>query len=166
VDVEPDAARVKASVVGALCANHTGTSAVEICSRCGAFLCGECVLYVREVVPVCATCRPFAENDGPPSRAAWGAPALAVLGLGLILSGFFIRARTGLVLWGTSLLPGGAGLFLSIREFRRIARHQAPHRGRWLARLGLVFGVLFSLVALGLLAGFTLFVRRAARAEY
>lgn len=151
---------MKPSVVGALCANHPGTSAVEICSRCGAFLCGECVLYVRELVPVCASCQPFVENDGPPSRAAWAAPVLSALGLGLIVSGFFIRARAGLVLWGTSLLPGGAGLFLSVRELRRIVRHQAPHRGRWLARLGLVFGVLFSLVALGLLAGFTLFVKK------
>ena len=66
---------MKPSVVGALCANHPGTGAVEICSRCGAFLCGECVLYVGEVVPVCATCRPFVENDGPPSRDAWAMPA-------------------------------------------------------------------------------------------
>lgn len=151
-----------AALVNAVCARHAQAGAVEICSRCGAFLCGECVLYVREVVPTCAACRPFVENEGPASRAAWAGLAAAALGLGLIVSGFLVRGRGGLWLWGGSLVPGVGGLALCARELLRVARNHAPRRGKWLARLGLAVGTLYGLVALALAAGFALFLARGA----
>ncbi len=146
------------ALAGASCAHHPSAGAVELCSRCGAFLCGECVLYVREVVPVCGSCLPLVEHEGPPTRAAWASPLLASVGLVLLVAGFFVRGRPGLGLWAGGLPLGAAGVFFGARELRRIARQRAPRRGRWLAWAGLAVSLPFVLLGVALLVAFTLFL--------
>jgi hypothetical protein len=151
---------MKTPLVNAVCAHHPQVGAVDICSRCGAFLCGECALYVREVVPACAACKPLLELEGPASRLAWLSPPLSAAGLALLLAGLFVDGLDGLCLWAAAHVPGAGGLALSVRELLRINRKRAPRRGRWLARLGLGLGVVFALLAAALAVAFALFLTR------
>ena len=57
------------AVAGANCGQHPGVAAVEICTRCGTFLCGECVEYFNEVTPACPSCLPLLAR-GPASTGS------------------------------------------------------------------------------------------------
>ncbi|MFZ5445247.1 MAG: hypothetical protein ACOZQL_34975, partial [Myxococcota bacterium] len=72
------------SLVGATCGKHAGVAAVEICARCGTFLCGECVDYFREDTPVCEACLPLMLGT-PASLRARVSPLLSALGLSGLL---------------------------------------------------------------------------------
>ena len=145
---------------GASCGNHPGVAAVEICTRCGTFLCGECVEYFNEVTPSCANCLPLLAG-GPASMRARLSPLLTTSALGGIIAGFVVRGRPGLAIWAASFLLGFAGIAFGVQELRLIRASQAGTRGRRWAIAGLVVGALFALGFAGLVLSFALFTWRA-----
>jgi hypothetical protein len=133
--------------------------AVEICSRCGTFLCGECVEYFHETTPACASCLPLLKGS-PASMRAKLSPTLSIVALLGWLGGFVVPGRAGLLVWGVSFPVGFAGLALAVQELRLIRAGQAGARGRWWARVGLGLGVSFALLFGALIASFLLFTWR------
>jgi hypothetical protein len=118
---------------GARCATHPEVAAVEICQRCGAFVCGSC-LELKGTEVLCTTC--FARQAGKPSRRAVAALVLGILGL-----------NCGFV-WGV------VGLVLAYRELRAIARGEAPQAGQNLAKGGQILGwINVAILVLALIAG-------------
>jgi hypothetical protein len=148
-------------IAGASCGNHPGLAAVEICTRCGTFLCGDCVEYFKEETPSCANCLPLMKG-GPASVRAKISPLLSALGLASLFAGFLVRGRPGLAIWGLGFLVGFSGLAFGVQELRLIKANQAGSRGRNWARTGLVIGALFALGFGALAASFALFTWRAA----
>lgn len=144
------------SLQGANCGNHKGVPAVEICSRCGTFLCGECVEYFHETTPACANCLPLIKGQ-PASLRAKLSPLLGLVALLGWLGGFFQPGRAGLAVWGVSFPIGFAGLALAVQELRLIRLAQTGARGKWWARVGLGLSVLFAVLFGGLIASFLLF---------
>lgn len=147
------------SLSGASCANHPVAPAVEICVRCGTFLCGDCVEYFREETPSCVNCMPFLLGT-PASMRARFSPILSTLGLAGLLAGFVVKGRTGLVVWAAGFLIGFAGLAFGVQELRLIRAGQAGTRGRRWAQLGLGVGALFALGFGLLLVSFGVFLYR------
>ena len=149
----------------ARCGRHPEVPAVDVCQRCGAFLCGECVELLGEDV-LCTACFRRVGGDAPPSRRAKASVVLSgvglVLGLGLGLGA--VLGLPGLI----GLVIGLIGLVIGRGELRRIDAGQSPAVGRRLARVGVVLGWvnfgLFSLAALLVLAAviLTLLNRRGA----
>lgn len=148
------------SLAGASCGKHPGVAAVEICSRCGTFLCGECVEYFNEVTPACASCLPLLSGS-PASARARVSPVLTSVGLSGLVAGFLARGRVGLAIWALSFLLGFAGLAFGVQELRLIRAGQAGTRGRRWAIAGLVVGGLFALLFGALVLSFALFTWRA-----
>ncbi|MCP3163458.1 hypothetical protein [Myxococcus qinghaiensis] len=128
----------------ALCARHAEVSAVATCTRCGSFLCGECLELFGESA-FCEPCVSLRRKDGPVSRAAWGALGLGVLGL-LVLP-------CTLAMPLPPLVAGVGGVVLGMREAGRIRRGESPAKGRVPARVAYVLGWL----TLGGLAAWLLF---------
>lgn len=150
----------RTSLSGAHCGNHPAVAAVEICTRCGTFLCGECVEYFQETTAACANCLPLLRG-GPASVRARVSPLFSTVGLGCLLAGFVVRGRPGLAIWAVGFVIGFAGLAFGVQELRLIRANQAGKRGRGWARAGLIIGALFAL-GFGLLAAsFALFTYRA-----
>jgi len=157
----------------ARCGRHPEVPAVDVCQRCGAFLCGECVELLGEDV-LCTACFRRVGGDAPPSRRAKASVVLS--GVGLVLGlGLGLGAVLGLGLGAVLGLPGLIGLVIGLiglvigrGELRRIDAGQSPAVGRRLARVGVVLGWvnfgLFSLAALLVLAAviLTLLNRRGA----
>ena len=148
------------SLAGASCGKHPGVAAVEICTRCGTFLCAECVEYFNEVTPACASCLPLLAG-GPASARARVSPVLSTVGLGGLVAGFVVRGRPGLAIWALSCLLGFAGIAFGVQELRLIRENQAGTRGRRWAITGLVVGSLFALGFAALVFSFALFTWRA-----
>ena len=121
------------SVAGAHCGNHPAVSAVEICSRCGTFLCGECVEYFKETTPACSNCLPVLVG-APASARARVSPLLSTVGLAGLVAGFVVRGRPGLAIWVASFLLGFSGIAFGVQELRLIRADQAGKRGRNWAR--------------------------------
>jgi hypothetical protein len=136
---------------------------VDVCQRCGTFLCGECVELLGEDV-LCTACFQRAGGDAPPSRRAKASVILGVIGLVLGLGLGALIFLAGVI----GLVPGVIGLVIGRGELRRIDAGQSPAVGRRLARVGVVLGWvnfgLFSLAALLVLAAviLTLLDRRGA----
>lgn len=112
---------------GATCPRHPGVLAVDVCERCGRFVCGDCEV-LRDERTWCAECAAV------PHEASSRATLALVFGLG----GF---------LWCGPLSI--AAIALGRVEERAIERHAAPAAGlvraRWAVRLGvtqLSFGLL------------------------
>ncbi len=148
------------SVAGAHCGNHPAVAAVEICSRCGTFLCGECVEYFKETTPACSNCLPVLEG-GPASTRARISPLLSVVGLVGLVAGFMVRGRPGLAIWATSFLLGFSGIAFGVQELRLIRADQAGKKGRNWARVGVAIGSIFALLFAALVFSFALFTWRA-----
>ncbi len=146
-------------LAGASCGKHPGVAAVEICSRCGTFLCGECVEYFNEVTPACASCLPLLKGS-PASVRARISPVLSSVGLFGLVAGFLARGRMGLAVWALSFLFGFAGIAFGVQELRLIRAGQAGTRGRRWAIVGLVIGALFALGFAALSLSFALFIWR------
>ena len=125
------------ALAGAHCGNHPAVAAVEICTRCGTFLCGECVEYFKEETPSCASCLPLMAG-GPASVRARISPFFASLGLSALVAGFVVRGRPGLAIWASGFFIGFAGIAFGVQELRLIRSGQAGSRGRNWARAGLV----------------------------
>lgn len=148
------------SLAGANCGNHPGLAAVEICTRCGTFLCGDCVEYFKEETPACANCLPLLAG-GPASVRAKISPLFTSLGFVSLFAGFLVRGRAGLIIWALGFLIGFSGLAFGVQELRLIRAEQAGARGRNWARTGLVIGALFALGFGALAFSFALFTWRA-----
>lgn len=143
---------------GAGCAKHAGVPAVEVCTRCGAFLCAECVEYVEEERPVCASCAAIARAQRTPP-ALKAAPFLSVMGLIGIVEGFLQRGRLGLVLWALAIPLGFTGLALSIQHGRRLSKHEGLRRpGFGWAVAGRLLGLMHALASVLLVGSFILFL--------
>lgn len=149
-----------ASLAGSHCGKHPAVAAVEICSRCGTFLCGECVEYFNDVTPACAACLPLLAG-GPASARARISPLLSTLGVGGLVAGLVIRGRPGLAIWALSFVLGFAGLAFGVQELRLIRADQAGKRGRRWAIAGLIVGGFFALGFAALVLSFALFTWRA-----
>lgn len=147
------------SVSGAHCGAHPAIAAVEICSRCGTFLCGECVEYFEEVTPCCAACLPLMRGGAASMRARL-APAIALAGLVAFLLGFLVPGRAGIALWGSSLPLGFSALAFSVQELRLIRDGQAGSRGRRWARVGFGLSVGYAILVVLLVLSFVLFTYR------
>ena len=127
---------MKALVSGALCGRHPTVAAVEICTRCGTFVCGECVAYRADEQPYCTDCLAHLDHARPSRRAS--------VGLGLSI-GAASGVLVGVVLpplWLLALFAGTAGAVVSWVEVRAIARGDAPTAGLRRARAGRLIGIL------------------------
>lgn len=120
------------------CALHPEVAAIEICTRCGAFACGDCVEFT-ETVPsqtLCTTCYSRYFSQKASQRAV----------AGLVL---------GLVGISTCWLLGLAAWILGQQELEAIDRGEAPEKGRnlasgakWLGLIQLGLIILAALVGL------------------
>jgi hypothetical protein len=119
---------------GAHCAVHAEKAAVELCSRCGAFVCADCLELLNDT-PYCQSCL---ERVGVKRQAS----RQSLVALVLTIAGF-----------NCGFLPGIAGLVLAYRELARINRGEAPESGRNYAKVAKVLGWVNVgiLVAVGLL---------------
>lgn len=122
---------------GARCATHPQDAAVEVCRRCGSFVCGSCLQLLASGV----FCPPCYERSNASAKASPQAIASLVLGL------------VGL---NCMFVPGVVGLVLAQKELRRIEEGSSPEAGRNLARGGRILGwinvVLLAVVALCVVA--------------
>lgn len=115
---------------GAVCAQHPQAQAVEICTRCGVFVCATCLQF-RDNAVLCPTCH---------GRFMGKASTRAVLSLVLGIIGF-----------NCLFLPGVVGLVLAIQELGAIDRGEAPEAGRSIATGGKVIGFInLGILVLGL----------------
>ena len=119
---------------GATCPRHAGVLAVDVCERCGRFVCGDCEV-LRDERTWCSECAAV------PYRASTRATLALVFGVG----GFLCCGPLSI-----------AAIALGRVEQRAIERREAPEvglgRARWAVRLGVlqvVLGVL--LVTAGVL---------------
>ena len=138
------------------CARHPGVTAVEICARCGAFACGDCVEYQRDDVPLCAPCFALVREVPTPMRARL--PVVpAGLSSALLLAGFLTKGRPGLWLWlGASVLAMGGLAWASLEWRRQRGQKRAL---RWL-RAALALSGVSVLGLTALAAAFFAFLRR------
>jgi uncharacterized protein (DUF983 family) len=146
------------AVTGALCGRHPELHAVEVCARCGTFLCAGCVDYFDQTIPHCEPC--LAKVSQRPSGRARVCLALALTGLVGMALGLLVRGRAGLAVWAVAIPTGFTGLALSLQELRAIARGLAPSAGRSLTVLARLAGLVHTLLVLALLGGFLLFLFR------
>jgi hypothetical protein len=110
------------------CPTHPAASAVAICSRCGRFVCGDCLELTGET-PLCLECHERA-SGAVASRRATASMVLALMGL---CCGF---------------APGVVGLVLARRELQAIERGEAPLAGLSRARAGFILGGLDAVLLL------------------
>ncbi len=125
----------------ARCAKHPEAAAVAPCARCGTFLCGACTEVMGEEA-YCADCIAWLHKNGSVSQAV---RIFILLEAANIISSPLCLLTIGLPL---QFVVGGAGLWVSTRELRRIQRGEGPLRGarqakvaRALAVANLVLGV-------------------------
>ena len=129
-------------VAGAMCARHPAVAAVEICARCGAFVCPSC-LELRENAVLCTAC-----HERYAGKASGRAIASLVLGI--------IGINCG-------LLPGLIGLVLAYQELAAIERGESPEAGRSIAVGGKIIGFInlgLLVLAVGIAAAMILWAMR------
>ena len=141
---------------GARCATHAEVAAVDVCQRCGKFLCGDCIELVSDD-SFCADCA---------ARVTVGASRLAKAGLitagvsWLCFGAFALGVRSPPFTLLLVAVPGPgalAALVIALIEWRRMKAGLAPAKGRpWVIATTAVAAPLF-LLALALLA-FGLFI--------
>lgn len=113
------------TLLQAQCAEHPILSAVEVCSRCGKFLCGDCVELVR-AAPYCRACR---------SRAIrTHVSAIEVVAIGIGAAGLVVP------LLGVAALIAGAIM----------SRNPTRPWGKVVRNLGVVGTVIWGMILAGL----------------
>lgn len=121
------------ALAGATCPRHAGVLAVDVCERCGRFVCGDCVSFRGEKT-WCSEC---ALQPASASRRATAALIVALAGCFFCLPLSLLAIALGRV------------------EQLAIERGEAPREGlgraRWALRLGVLQVVLFTLTLLGLI---------------
>ena len=144
-----------APAAGARCAKHADAAAVDVCQRCGTFICGECV-HIRAEDEFCADCALILDRPAPtrPKLAFGLAVAPLPLGVALTLSAGTVGTLVGLALL-LPLIASALALILQERAARQ--RGQAPLTGRF-------YPLSWVMIALDLLAtaALVVFVLRAA----
>lgn len=123
----------------ARCAQHPDVPALEVCGRCGGFLCADCKIQFGAKV-LCSAC--YARNETKSSP-------LPVVPIGLAMAWPFVLGEMNLNGgWGTVVasvsapvlaIPAVAMAFLELRR-RRGAK--SSHRGGWLLVTALVVGLI------------------------
>jgi hypothetical protein len=146
---------VTAALQGASCATHAGATAVDLCTRCGSFLCGECVEYL-DTAPYCERCHRLVTTRA--SLRARVSAALSGLGVLGMLAGFVVQGRPGLGLWALAVPTGFVGLASSLQELAALTRGEAPTPGRPWATVGRALGALHTALVVGLVALFAWFL--------
>jgi hypothetical protein len=122
---------------------------VAPCARCGTFLCGVCIEVMGEQA-YCSDCVAWLHKNGPVSRTLQiflGLEIASLISIPLCLLVFALPVQ---------LMVGGAGVWVSSRELRRIRQGEGSLRSarrakvvRVLAWVNLLLGVVW---AAGLLA--------------
>lgn len=133
---------------GARCATHVEVAAVDVCQRCGRFLCGECIDLVGDD-PYCADCAP--RVNVPASKLAKAALLVtAVAWLGFVLPSLTLRVRPFVLLLVLVPGPGAlAAMVMGMLEWRRIKAGLSSERGkRWVIATFVLATPLFLLMAL------------------
>ena len=146
---------------GARCAVHAAVAAVDVCQRCGRFLCGDCVELVDEDA-YCADCAPRVNVPASKlSKVGLCIAAAGWLGFGLVLLGVRLPVF-GLVLLLFPAPAALAALILGMLEWRRIKAGLSAARGkRWvIATFVLALPLLLMMVAMTAL-GVSLLLHRA-----
>lgn len=119
---------------GATCPLHSSALAVDVCERCGRFVCGDCVV-LRDERTLCTEC----------AAAPASASPRATLALVLGLLGFVCCVPLSM-----------AAVAVGRVEERAIDRGDAPREGlrraRWGVRLGIAQLALFSLLIVSFIA--------------
>ncbi|MBK7863631.1 MAG: hypothetical protein IPJ65_34495 [Archangiaceae bacterium] len=121
----------------ARCGEHPEVAAVDVCKRCGRFLCGDCVELVGEDA-YCAACA--AKVALPLSKVARLAVALALFGWGVVGVAVLTSREHPLGVLAV-LLPGPAGLVamvVAVLEWRRARRAHGEQRSQRVAFVALV----------------------------
>ena len=112
---------------GARCAKHPDVAAVDVCQRCGVFVCGECV-FIRTEDVFCADCARILDRPAP-ARPKWAFAFAAAPGpVAVALS--FVAGSIGFLVGAGLLLPLTAcalALILQERSARRAG--QSPRAG-------------------------------------
>jgi len=152
--LNPDATR---------CGNHPTEAAVDTCSRCGTFLCSECVDFLGDAV-LCAACLERVGGNAPPSRRAWATALIGGLGFALpwLLFVFMLISRrvSFLQIPIVTVLSVGLSFFsfgLGRTELRRLQTPPASRRGRRLTLAGMILSAAsVGLLLLRLLVVFSL----------
>lgn len=120
--------------VGATCPRHPSALAVDVCERCGRFVCGDCAV-LKDEKTWCSECAAVPHT----------ASARATLALALGLAGFFFCGPVSV-----------AAIALGLVEQRSIERRETPVEGlgraRWAVRLGALQIALVVLVVLTFVA--------------
>lgn len=108
-------------LVGARCAVHPAAQATTLCERCGSYACVDCTVCSDEAV-LCATCARRFAGGRYGSWLAIGAGILGFLGLGCAPA-------------------GPAAVLIAAFDLTRIATRRSPKGGVALNAMGLVLGV-------------------------
>ncbi len=122
--------------LGARCASHPEAPAVATCTRCGTFLCGACTELSGEDA-FCASCLRLYQRAGPAPRIVQGLIVLGIAGLVCSPVTFALGGLPPLI----SMVSAGLALTVARGELRRIARDEAPLRGRTQARVAFALGL-------------------------
>jgi hypothetical protein len=113
---------------GATCGAHAGVVAVDLCPRCGRFLCGECVELVGEQA-FCAPCASVVTaQPSRPARWSVGLSLAGLVGMGL---GLFTQGRAGLLLWALAIPTGVLGFAMALGALRGEPSSATARRAKW-----------------------------------
>jgi hypothetical protein len=136
---------------GARCGLHAEVAAVDVCQRCGRFLCGDCVELAADEV-YCADCAP--KVNQPASLLAKAGLIIAWVAWGAFATfAFGLRAPLFFVLLVVVPAPTAlAALACAVVEWRRLKAGTSARRGRpWVlgtfavaAPLVLLMGALYA----------------------
>lgn len=139
------------------CARHPGVTAVDICSRCGTFVCGDCVEYQGDDVPFCQPCVALVRAVPATVRSRLTV-AFAAPGLAMLVAGFLVKGRPGLWLWAVSSVLAIVGGISAALEWRRLRDLGGVQHGRRWVRAALILSALSLVGFLFLGWGFALFI--------
>jgi hypothetical protein len=142
---------MSALVSGATCGTHAGTMAVDVCTRCGRFLCGECVELVAEQ-PYCASCvTVLTQVASRPARWSVGVSLAGVVGM---LVGLITQGRPGLLIWAVSIPTGVLGFAMALQALRGEPSAATARRAKW----GRAIATVHLLLVAALVASFVVFL--------
>lgn len=128
----------------ARCGSHPEVAAVQICQRCGRFLCEEC-LELKGDDAFCAQCHGLVGR--PQSTRSVVAAGLS--GLSVLLGVYALIGAAALLLAHVqgapffvlpAFLPGAAGLSLGYQERGRLARGEAAPKSKIYADAAIILG--------------------------